>query len=66
MSEVTWTKTVPENSGYYWARWNMLGGDMPVEVDSDGTVWIIGSESDYSGEGLLFGPRISYLWENAG
>jgi hypothetical protein len=63
MSEHEWTTEVPKESGYYWARHSVMGADRPVEVDSDGTVWTIGDEYDYSGKGLLFGPRIPYLWE---
>jgi hypothetical protein len=58
MSESEWTTKVPEESGYYWARFNMMSYDMPVEVDPDGTVWTIGTEYDHSEDGLLFGPRI--------
>lgn len=63
MSEVLWTKKVPEESGFYWARWSKIGADFPVEVDTAGTVWLIGSEVDHKTAGLLFGPRIPYLWE---
>lgn len=66
MNEITWTKEVPKESGFYWAKWHMLSYDMPVEVDSDGSVWLIGAENDHASAGLVFGPRIDYLWENAG
>lgn len=65
MGEVVWTKGVPKESGFYWTKWNSIGAEFPTEVDCDGSVWMIGSEVDHAAAGLLFGPRIHYLWESA-
>jgi hypothetical protein len=62
MNKDVWSITVPEDSGFYWAKWKTISGIFPVEVDPDGTVWITGSEADHAGR-LLIGPEISNCWE---
>lgn len=65
MSEHKWSKKVPAQPGYYWARWGTAGAEVIVKVDPNWTVWSIGSEVtvNLELESLLIGPRIPYLWE---
>jgi hypothetical protein len=61
MEEIMWSLYKPQESRFYWAKWNPVGANFVVEVDSEG-VWMPGEENPMEGM-LTYGPRIPYLWE---